>query len=113
MRFLADANVGKDIAHYLRDRGDDVLWMTELEPGVDNQTIIRRALRERRIVLTYDLDFGELVYQDEERHSGVVLIRARLEAVTEHLRLLKKLLAQHTEEELTTHFWSLDERILM
>jgi len=37
--------------------------------------ILALAVREKRMVVTMDKDFGELVYRSREPHAGVLLLR--------------------------------------
>ena len=65
---LADAPVGNEnfpgvaIAALLL-RGHDVVWIREDSPGIDDRTVLSRATAEERILITFDKDFGELVFR--------------------------------------------------
>jgi predicted nuclease of predicted toxin-antitoxin system len=63
MRFLADQNFPRRAIVALRAIGHDVAWIEEESPGASDETILARAQAERRILLTFDKDFGELAYQ--------------------------------------------------
>lgn len=41
----------------------------------DDQRVIDFARSERRLLLTEDKDFGQLVFAAAKQHSGVILIR--------------------------------------
>ena len=43
--------------------------------GIDDDTIIQKALEENWILLTNDKDFGEKVFRDSRLHRGVILLR--------------------------------------
>lgn len=76
MRILANENVPGPVVVELRRRGHDVIWMVEAGAGVDDKHVLRRAQQERRLVLTFDKDFGELAFvQRLPAQHGVVLIR--------------------------------------
>lgn len=59
----------------LRAAGHDVLAVAELLSGSDDAVVMDLGLRENRILLTEDKDFGQLVYADSQQSSGVILIR--------------------------------------
>jgi predicted nuclease of predicted toxin-antitoxin system len=61
MKLLADENMRRDIVDWLRATGHDVAWISESNPGVSDETILDMANRDERMVLSADLDFGELV----------------------------------------------------
>jgi uncharacterized protein with PIN domain len=90
MKLLADANIEKDLVDWLRASGCDVVWGTELQPGLPDTEIIRLAFNEERIILTYDRDFGDLVFFREYQVSGVILPRFETRLADERLACLQK-----------------------
>ena len=75
MKFLADEDVDKPIVEQLRRDNHVVLYVIEMEPGISDDEVIRRANQERALLLTGDKDFGELVFRQGHIVYGVVLIR--------------------------------------
>ncbi len=75
MNLLADESVGRQIVERLRDDGHDVAYIAEMEPGIPDETVLRKANEQEAVLLTVDKDFGELTYRQKLIHSGVVLIR--------------------------------------
>ena len=74
MRFLADMGVSVSVAAALRARGHDVAHASErgLARAPDD-VLLATARREQRIVLTFDLDFGDpLAASGAELPSGVI-----------------------------------------
>lgn len=60
----------------LRKRGHDVVWILTDAPGISDEEVLARAKYERRVLLTFDKDFGELVFlAGKSASSGVVLFR--------------------------------------
>lgn len=62
MRLLADENVPYPSVRLLREAGYDVVSMSELAPGAPDPEVLRRAQAEGQVLITFDRDFGELVY---------------------------------------------------
>ncbi len=64
--------------HALREEGQDVIHLREqrLHTMPDDQ-ILAKALLEQRVVLTCDLDFGELLAASGGAVPSVVLFRTR------------------------------------
>ena len=108
MKFLIDENVGGSIIRYLRDQGHDLVCIAETRHGMPDDQILTLAVREKRILLTYDKDFGDLVFRDRKPHGGVILIRLGVDNVQYHLAALKQFLKKHSEEEIRSAFWRLD-----
>lgn len=75
MRFLADESCDAAIARALRKAGHDVTAVGDTLRGVDDRAVLEAALRERRLLLTEDKDFGELVFAAGAPAIGVVLLR--------------------------------------
>ncbi len=62
IKLLANENFPGPAVRLLRERGVDVLWALESMSGTDDQKILARARAKGRWWLTYDRDYGELVF---------------------------------------------------
>ena len=98
MKFLTDENIGLEVAEFLRGMGHNVRSITETSPGASDATVLAKAVREKRILITADTDFGELVYHAGERHAGVVLLRLDDERNANKIKVLKELLDSYADE---------------
>ena len=76
MRFLADMGVAMRVVEWLRSQGHDAVHLREegLHRASDEQ-IFAKALTENRVVLTFDLDFGEIAALTHDRVARVILFR--------------------------------------
>ena len=76
MRFLSDENFPRPALVALRKAGWDVFSIAEECPGVPDEDVAALCEDQRRILLTFDKDFGELVFhRGLPAGSGVVLFR--------------------------------------
>lgn len=75
MRWLADECVAALLVERLREGGHDVLYAAEQHAGATDPEILRFAGDERRMLLTEDKDFGELIFRSRKPVPGVVLLR--------------------------------------
>lgn len=75
MRWLADECVAAPLVASLRADGHDVLYIGETAAGLSDVDVISLALRENRLLLTEDKDFGDLVFRRRRTVPGVVLMR--------------------------------------
>ncbi|MYF71941.1 MAG: hypothetical protein F4175_00790, partial [Gemmatimonadetes bacterium] len=64
MRILADENILDQVVIRLRTAGHDVRWAMETDRGEADLNLLELATRERRALITYDKDFGDLVHRD-------------------------------------------------
>lgn len=76
MRFLADENFPGDAVLALRAAGHDITWIRTDAPGMADRDVLNRAVQDRRVLLTFDKDFGELAWLlGLPADCGVVLFR--------------------------------------
>src|SRR5690349_16570969 len=76
MRFLADENFPGSVVACLTAKGHDVVWVRDIASGATDPDIFAHALRDGRILLTFDKDFGELAASSElPEKTGVILFR--------------------------------------
>jgi hypothetical protein len=79
MRFLANENVPRGAVEALTRAGHDVAWVRLDAPGSTDEVILARAVSERRVLVTFDKDFGELAARTSlPAASGVILLRVPL-----------------------------------
>lgn len=78
MRFLADMGVSMRVVTWLRENGHDAIHLRdEGLQRLENGEIFAKAAREERIILTFDLDFGEIVALSHVAPVPVVVFRLR------------------------------------
>jgi len=95
VRFLADENVPLPSADALRAAGHDAASISRESPGVPDPRIPERAHREDRLVITFDRDFGELVFaRGSSGFPGVIFLRFVPQSPTEPAELLADLAAR-------------------
>ena len=76
MRFLADENFSRLSVDALAGAGHDVAWIRTLAPGMSDNDIFRWAVRDGRVILTFDKDFGEISRGAHLSAScGIILFR--------------------------------------
>jgi predicted nuclease of predicted toxin-antitoxin system len=76
MRFLANENFPLASVTRLRKAAHDVAAIVQESPGVRDSQVLEQAAIEARIVLTFDRDYGELIYRRRlPVPAGVVYFR--------------------------------------
>jgi predicted nuclease of predicted toxin-antitoxin system len=76
MRFLANENFPRASVCRLREAGHDVFDVTERMPGATDTEVLAYAAADARILLTFDRDYGELIYRQKRPVPlGVVYLR--------------------------------------
>jgi predicted nuclease of predicted toxin-antitoxin system len=76
VRFLADENFPLPSIRLLDAAGHDVAAVSLDSPQVPDDTVLERAFREGRILLTFDKDYGGLLYlRGAQPPEGIVYFR--------------------------------------
>jgi predicted nuclease of predicted toxin-antitoxin system len=102
MQFLADMGVSQHVVTWLREQGHDATHLRdEGLQTLENGAIFTKAFRESRIILTWDLDFTEIVALSKTGNVSAVVFRL-MNTRSDHVikRLARVLLesAQDLEE---------------
>jgi predicted nuclease of predicted toxin-antitoxin system len=95
LSFLADVNVEKGLVDHIRASGYDIKWIPDYDRQMSDDMLLEMAVREKRILITNDKDFGELVFR-QTRLGGVILLRFKGQQVLDKIKVLRKLLEDHS-----------------
>ena len=78
MRFLNDMCIDVRVTSWLNSQGHDATHLRdEGLQRLPNGEIFNKAIAESRVIVTFDLDFGEIVALSKGRRTGVILFRLR------------------------------------
>jgi predicted nuclease of predicted toxin-antitoxin system len=104
MKFLIDECVLGKTVRLLRKEGFSVTTIQELgKSSATNGTVINIANKQKAIIITNDLDFGNLILYPLGCHEGIIVLRPRLdtpEAVDDVHSVLIRLLKETKPTEL-------------
>src|SRR4051794_4335456 len=94
-RFLANENMPAEAVRAARQLGHDIVWMVERQPGAADPIVLELAQKERRVLITFDKDFGELVFRQGRAASpGVILLRPHLRSPQALSAFIVKVISQ-------------------
>jgi len=78
MRFLADMGISQRVVTALRERGYEAVHLQEQGLGkLPDGEILAKARAEGLVLLTHDLDFGELLAASGGNLPSVIIFRLR------------------------------------
>ena len=78
MKFLANMGISPATVEFLRQLGHEVLHLHEAQlDQLPDPAILEKAQREGSVLLTSDLDFGDLLAASREAVPSVVILRLR------------------------------------
>jgi len=95
MRFIVDECTGTAVAEHLREGGHNVAVVAETMSQAQDHTILNKAVNEKRILITNDKDFGELIFRRGFSHHGVLLLRLQDDSAANRVRVVKAVLDQY------------------
>ena len=79
----------------LTDLGHDVLSAREIDPRATDEALLALANGERRVLVTEDKDFGELVFVRRMEHPCVIRFVGM--RVAEQVTAMRELIEHHAE----------------
>jgi predicted nuclease of predicted toxin-antitoxin system len=59
----------------LKKSGVDILLATEFSRGLSDRKLLEVARRKGRIIVTFDQDFGQLIFKEKLKSNGIILLR--------------------------------------
>jgi predicted nuclease of predicted toxin-antitoxin system len=75
MNLLIDESVDRQVVEKLRLQGHNVIYVSDMDPGISDDVVLSAANSMRALLVTADKDFGELVFRRQQINAGVLLIR--------------------------------------
>jgi predicted nuclease of predicted toxin-antitoxin system len=98
MRFLADMGVDIRVVQWLRQNGHDAKHLRdEGLHRIPNGEIFVKAISENRVIVTFDLDFGEIVAFSQGQKASVILFRLHNTRTSHLIKRLTTVLTDATE----------------
>jgi len=93
IKFLLDANLSPESAELLRNLSYDTKSLLEENLGqISDEEVVKLARKEKRIIITHDLDFGEIYHFKEEGKFGILVLRLKNQTVESVNKVLDKFL---------------------
>jgi len=94
VQFIIDESTGSAVVECVRHAGHDVIAVADILPQANDPAILTLASTQKRILITNDKDFGELVYRSGHQHHGVLLLRLHDESSKNRVRVVSATLNQ-------------------
>ncbi|CAN5183802.1 hypothetical protein BH09DEP1_BH09DEP1_4600 [soil metagenome] len=97
MKFMVDECVGPTVAQWLKSEGHDVVSSYDAMLGFADDEVLKKALRETRILITSDKDFGEMVFRQQMDHCGIILLRFSDERPLQKIKIIQEVLNNYSQ----------------
>jgi len=106
MRFFIDENIRQEVAAFLKEKGHDILFAPR---GTSDDKIILLARKEKRILLTHNRHFANILSYPPRSSSGIIRIKIHPPSVVKTIEALDKLLHSLPPEQINGHLIILEE----
>ena len=103
IRFIVDMGVSKKVEDWLSKNNYDIKAIRDIDPKMRDIDVLRLAVTEKRMVITMDKDFGELVFNSGLNHYGVLLLRLEEANSDKKVKTIQEILEKH-EDKLQNNF---------
>ena len=103
IRFIVDMGVSKKVEDWLSKNDYDIKAIRDINPRMRDIDVLRLAVTEKRMVITMDKDFGELVFNSGLNHYGVLLLRLEDANSDKKVKTIQEILEKH-EDKLQNNF---------
>ena len=110
MKFLIDEDLSYKLVEFLVQIGHSATHIREIQISLTDSKILKIANEQRAIVLTFDKDFGELVFKENKSHDGVILLRLDNQTLRNTKRALVWFLSVYDEKNIKNKFVTINEK---
>ncbi len=93
MKLLANENIPLATIYYLRGIGLDIASISEDASGIQDRVVLNIAHEQERTILTFDRDYGELIFKHRLKPAaGVIYLRLDEYTPEEPGKIIEKLI---------------------
>jgi predicted nuclease of predicted toxin-antitoxin system len=96
------------VVNALRSKGIDIVPIKELTSGVSDETVLETANKQNRILITFDSDFGELIFRQKLKARGVILLKFAPKSTQQVVDTISNVLK--TQAKIEDHFLIVKEK---
>jgi len=105
-----DENIPDSVRDVLRSAGHDVVTVAEEDLlGASDDAVLRAAASEGRLLVTLDLDFGDILTHPPQSAAGIVVLRPHRQTPTLVRELAASVAALLHQEPIRGRLWVIDE----
>lgn len=101
MKLLLDENIPFELTQILSKFGHDVKHVYDAGlSGKDDTRIIDYVKNQKRIFITMDLDFANIIHYPPQQHCGIVVVRINKTSKTKLIQIIKTFIQTLDENEI-------------
>lgn len=93
LSFFADENIQEYLIKWMETNGFNISGIrSENLHGMDDEAIIRKAFSEKKIIITQDADFGEIIFTKKVKFYSIIFLKPGHQLSDFHIPTLKAIL---------------------
>ncbi len=77
MKFLANENIPFSTVKTLKGQGWEIEHVGEKNMGIRDEEVIEYSIQNNQVIITFDSDYGELVFTKGYKPQGVIYLRIK------------------------------------
>lgn len=109
LRFKLDENIPGEAVALLREAGHEVRTILDQGLGGRPDGDVSRACRdEARVLVTLDVDFGDIRTYPPADHAGIWVLRPTTQSVDAIRDLIRRALALTANEQVSRRLWVIE-----
>lgn len=110
MKFKLDENIPVEASALLQEAGHDSLTVVDQNMGGEqDEQIIQVCSREKRALITLDLDFADINTYPPSKHQGILVLRIKRQSRSKVLEAINKLIPLLPTESIEKRLWIVEE----
>ncbi len=75
IRYLADENIPLVVIKELSEQGFSIESIASSKKGMTDIEIMKFAFDKELVIITFDKDFGQLIFKEKVKSKGIILLR--------------------------------------
>jgi len=97
-KFLCDMGVSSSVTKWLTQNGYDAAHLVDEQlQRLTDDMVFQKAVSESRIILTFDLDFGEILFHLQATQPSVIIFRLQNQTPGNVIKHLETILENYAE----------------
>jgi len=110
MLFKVDENLPVEIAQVLSDWGHDAKTVNDQRlQGVNDRALLELCGKEKRTLITLDIDFSDIRTYPPQDHEGIILLRVGYQSKKQVLKVFRRILPLISQEAIKGRLWVVEE----
>ena len=110
MNFKIDENLPVEVAELMRQSEHDAITVLDQNlGGSDDFNVALVCKREKRILVTMDMDFADIRTYPPDEFSGLIILRLKRQDKPYVLGIVERLMHLFLDEPIDGHLWIVEE----